>query len=384
MGFLLVAFFIIFIAVIQFALHIGTEEKKKLIAMAAIFGVISCIYQFYLADLPVPSITPYGQILSSDQEEIKIDNSGFCPIYYSLDSNVDPRDGQKYTGPILRSEFPELPFTMAARSIIHIGPFHRESERAVQAFRAPSPADGYTEGATPDESTPSEEENTSTDSKTVSGQKTLNYDSLPDGIAAGWGDDGGGRKSYTINEINSGVLGNQIIFNTISDSVMGNEKNFVGARVNNGINAGEDNVWEGNLIEVKEGETYYIRMYCHNNSPLGYDAVAEDVSARFLIPSGTGRTIVVNGMIQSSNATPGVYWDSVVLTADQPFHLEYIPGSAQLENNGIAASGGIAICDRIAGGEWTQLGYNSLDGKIPGCYQYALYLTIQVTPVFES
>ena len=371
-------------AVFQSILQIKGEEKKKLIVEAVIFGVLWGIYESYSTTLPMPSITPYGQILSPDQEEIKIDNSDFSPIYYSLDSNVDPRDGQKYTSPILKGEFPELPFTIAARSIIDFGPFHWESGRAEQSFRAPSPADGYTEGSISDEFTQVVDENTSTDNTTVSNQKTLSYDALPDGIAAGWGDDGGGRKSYTINEISSGVLGNQIIFNTISNSTIGNEKNFVGARVNDGISAGADNKWAGNLLEVKEGEIYYIRMYCHNNSLWGYDAVAENVSAQFLIPSGTGRTIVVNGMFQSTNATPGVYWDSVVLTADQPFHLEYIPGSAQLENNGIGANGGIALSDGIASGEWTQLGYSSLNGNIPGGYQYALYLTIQVTPIFEG
>lgn len=61
-------------------------------------------------------------------------------------------------------------------------------------------------------------------------------------VAYAWGDNGGGRESHTIEEINSGILGDSIIFNTISDSVIGNEKNFVGARENTGINAGPDNL----------------------------------------------------------------------------------------------------------------------------------------------
>lgn len=384
MKFIIAASIIILFIVIQVLFQIVSADKNKRIAVGIIFGALYLINDLYFFTLPVPSITPYGQVLSPNQEEITIENSNFSPIYYSLDSNVDPREGQRYIGPIPKSEFPELPFTIAARSILRFGPFYWESERTEQSFRAPGLADGRTEGDTPDESTPARDENANTGSTTVSSQKTLHDGAFPDGIVAGWGDDGGGRKSYTIREINDGALGDQIIFNTISDSVMGNEKNFVGARVNDGIDAGEDHIWQGNLIEVEEGKTYYIRMYCHNNSPWGYDAVAEDVSARFLIPSGTGRTIVVNGMFQSSNATPKTYWDSVVLTADQPFHLKYLPGSAQLENNGIGGNGGFALSDGIAAGEWTHLGYNVLDGKIPGCYQYDLVLTIQVTPVFES
>ena len=66
--------------------------------------------------------------------------------------------------------------------------------------------------------------------------------------AFAWGDDSeDGRASYTIEEINNGAIGatsisdgedyknspnypGQIIFNTISDSVIGDEKNFVGVR----------------------------------------------------------------------------------------------------------------------------------------------------------
>ena len=62
-----------------------------------------------------------------------------------------------------------------------------------------------------------------------------------------WGDNGGGRPSYTKEEINKGAIGATeisdgenykesdnypgiIVFNSISDSAIGNEKNFVGTR----------------------------------------------------------------------------------------------------------------------------------------------------------
>ena len=192
------------------------------------------------------------------------------------------------------------------------------------------------------------------------------------------------RDSYTLDEINAGVLGNHIVFNSISDSVIGSEKNFVGARVDTGVNEGKDNVWAGNLIEVEEGETYLIRLFCHNNNPLGYDAEAENVEACFVIPAETGKTIAINGMLQCSNASPSEYWDSVVMTSKRPFYLEYVAGSACMENNAIGSNGGVTLDDRIADGYWTPLGYTALDGKIPGCFQYAAYVTIKVKPVFES
>lgn len=227
----------------------------------------------------------------------------------------------------------------------------------------------------------------------VSDVKVESYDALPDGIASGWNDSDGGRESHSIEKINAGILGDRIIFNTITisdedkhkypEGTISHEKNFVAARVNNGSH-GSKNVWQGNLIEVREGEEYFIRIYCHNNNPNRYAAAAEDVEAFFHVPTETGRTVVVHGFFQSSNASPTWYSDGVVLTSDRFFHLEYIPGSALLENNGIGSSGGQILDDKIVNESWTKIGYSDLDGEIPGCYQYDSYLTIRVKPIFEE
>ena len=202
-------------------------------------------------------------------------------------------------------------------------------------------------------------------------------------IVDAWGDNGGGRASYTIDEINSGVLGDEIVFNSISDSVIGDEKNFVGAREDTGINAGAENVWDGNEINVTPGKTYLVRLYVHNNNPKGEEAVAEDVTTTFGVPDTTGKSVEVNGFIESSNAAPSEYWDYVRFVSDSNFHLEYVRGSALLENNGIGANGGIALSDDIIE-KGVKIGYDALDGKIPGCYQYASYVTIKVKAVADN
>ena len=178
-----------------------------------------------------------------------------------------------------------------------------------------------------------------------------------------WGDNSeDGRPSYTIDEINKGAIGatfesdgedyknsenypGQIIFNTISDSVIGNEKNYVGARestVPGGGGATKDTIWNANEIEVEDGKTYIIRMYVHNNNPNGWDAVAEDTKVSFNIPTVSSCAIEVDGYINSSNASPSEYVDDVIFISDQAFHLEYIYGSALLENNKVGL-GGIKI-----------------------------------------
>jgi conserved repeat domain len=223
-----------------------------------------------------------------------------------------------------------------------------------------------------------------------------------------WGDNGGGRLDYTIDEINNGAIGATeisdgenykesenypgiIVFNSISDSVIGHEKNFVGAREcfqradGTWIGATKDTIWNANEIEVTDGQTYIIRAFVHNNNPNGEDAVAENTKVAFSVPSQSATETKVTGYISSSNATPSEYWDSVVFKSDQAFHLEYIYGSAFLENNAIG-KGGLQLSDDVvtnASNGGTLIGYDKLDGRIPGCYQYDGYVTIKVKAVFD-
>lgn len=227
-----------------------------------------------------------------------------------------------------------------------------------------------------------------------------------------------GRPSYTFEEINNGAIGatyqsdgadyknspnypGQIIFNTISDSTIGNEKNFVGAREcvlkENGRCEGDPktNVWQGNNITVEDGKTYIIRLYVHNNNPNGEDAVAENTRVSFNIPNGASKQIQVNGFIRSSNATPSEYWDYVNFNSEVPFHLDYVYGSALLNNNttqdqavagGYPETAGWKLSDDIVKAKSVDgvlIGYEALDGRVPGCYQYDNYVTIRVKAVFD-
>ena len=165
---------------------------------------------------------------------------------------------------------------------------------------------------------------------------------------------------------------------------MGDEKNFVGAREYTGINTGENNIWEGNDIVVEDGKEYIIRIYVHNNNRDGYGGVAEDTRVSFSIPGESSKHVTVNGFITSSNATPSKYWDYVTFHGSSAFHLEYQSGSALLENNGIG-KGGLLLSDVVAdaasGG--SPIGFDSLDGRIPGCYTYDSFITIRVKAIFD-
>ncbi|MDE6995275.1 MAG: DUF11 domain-containing protein [Lachnospiraceae bacterium] len=204
---------------------------------------------------------------------------------------------------------------------------------------------------------------------------------------AGWGDNGGGRPSYTQEQIDAGVLADKIVFNSVSDGKIGSEKNFVGARLDADQNLGEENVWNGNKILAQNGGIYLIRAYIDNNSPLGYDNVSLNTKVAFNIPTESATSIAVHGFIFSDNASPNEYWDSVLFESDNSFHLEYIYGSALLSNDGIGANG-LTLSDEIvtkaASNNGTLIGYDALDGRIPGGEDYASYVTIKVMVVFDS
>lgn len=228
---------------------------------------------------------------------------------------------------------------------------------------------------------------------------TTEYETVAN-FPVGWSDDVGGRKVYTLDEVNHGAIDGKIIFNSISDSVIGHEFNFVGARKNNGENKGADNQWNGNEIIAEEGCTYLVRLYVHNNGRFSGEDIAEDVSIRFKITDTlnvTGNDVAMDGFNSSNgyygtavygyirvpDEEPSMYSDGVKFVSDRPFHLEYIPGTAFFENNGIGKNHGYRLDDNIIW-NFIPIGYNEMDGRIPADYQYASYSCITVIPVFDD
>ncbi len=193
---------------------------------------------------------------------------------------------------------------------------------------------------------------------------------VPQAAVNAWGDSGRGRTTYTNAQVNAGQLGDKIVFNSISDGVYGDEKNFVNARLKGDTNS----LWKANSINVEMGETYTIRLYVHNNSPKGYNGVAENVTAYVSLPTNVAKEQVIKGYIESSNATPNRYWDEVTLVGDQDFYLEYVEGSAKYTDG----TGVKSLPNEVISSTGARIGYGNLDGKIPGCYEYSGIVTVEV------
>ena len=177
---------------------------------------------------------------------------------------------------------------------------------------------------------------------------------------------GPSRPSFTIEK-----PADYITFNSITNNpvIGGDEKDFIGIR-----EVGSNAKWTNNM-KVQNGKEYYVRMYVHNNAASNLNLVAENVVAKLNVPTTTAKNVTVQGQISASNAKPNTVWDEATFSSDNDFNLAYVAGSALFENNGMGTT---KLPDSIVNNTGAKLGYDKLDGKIPGCFQYAGYVTVKV------
>ncbi|HJM04649.1 MAG TPA: DUF11 domain-containing protein [Candidatus Saccharimonadaceae bacterium] len=189
---------------------------------------------------------------------------------------------------------------------------------------------------------------------------------IPAAVLA-WGPD---RPTYTIEQ-----PADHVTFNSITNNPnYGDERNFVTIKDN--ANTGQGN-WKDE-ITVENNKEYTVRMYVHNNAAENLNLVAEDVTSRFNVPSYEAKRIQIDGFLSSSNATPGTVFDQAVFSSDKNFSLDYKEGSAKYINNVFTA--GTPLPDSVIGSGAT-LGYDEMNGEIPGCFKYTGYVVFTVKAV---
>lgn len=198
---------------------------------------------------------------------------------------------------------------------------------------------------------------------------------LTPALVHAWGDNINGRSTYTIAEINRGMLGNTVVLNSITDGKIGDERNFVSARP-----SGDGNTWHANKINVEDGKTYTVRLYVHNNNPKP-ENVAKGVKATFSLPTTVAKSHTIIGYLDATNASPNRYWDEVIMQSNQDFYLEFVRNSAKFTN---AKLGTVALPNEVITSSGAMLGYSALDGKIPGCFAYDGVVTIEVKAHYSA
>lgn len=187
-----------------------------------------------------------------------------------------------------------------------------------------------------------------------------------------WGPD---RPTYTIQK-----PADHVTFNSITNNpAHGDERNFMQVR-----EANASNTTYADKIGLSVGHEYVVYVYFHNNAASNLNesgkGIAKGAYVKAQIPAviskGSNGTKAV-GYVGASNATPREVWDDISFTNSTAgdIALRYVPGSATIHSKG--AVNGKTMSDSIIT-TGALLGYNTLDGVVPGCEQFAGYVTFRV------
>lgn len=187
-----------------------------------------------------------------------------------------------------------------------------------------------------------------------------------------WGPD---RPTYTVEH-----PADHITFNSITNNPnVGDERNFVVVKDAANQNSGG---WQDD-INVQPGKEYLVRIYAHNNAASSLNLTAVNTRVSASVPTTTGKKVPISGFVSADNASPQQVWDDISLNSTQDFNVAYVAGSARIYNNGYASGGnGQALPDSIVTAAGAPIGYNGPNGRVPGCFQYANYITFKVKPQF--
>ncbi|MFZ1258467.1 MAG: hypothetical protein WAQ25_03280 [Candidatus Saccharimonas sp.] len=189
-----------------------------------------------------------------------------------------------------------------------------------------------------------------------------------------------------------------VTFNSITDNPKhGDERNFVQIRNYT------DNTTFGENVSLVPGKEYEVYVYYHNNASTNfndaahnYAGVATGAYMRTTMPAtvAAGANAQVTGYVGATNAKHltaaganlgNQVWDEAYgkNNTNAEVALRYVPGSARITSAG--AVNGKTLPDSLYT-TGTALGYNALDGTLPGCMEYAGYVTYRFTvdqPNFE-
>ena len=186
---------------------------------------------------------------------------------------------------------------------------------------------------------------------------------------------GPSRDPYTIEE-----PADHVVFNSITNNpAIGDERNFVQIR-----DADSGNETYSDSISLEAGHEYVVFIYFHNNASSSLNAdgtgIATGAYVKAAIPAvvtnGSTSTTGV-GYVGAANADPSEVWDNITFsnTTGADISLRYVTGSAIIHSNG-AVNGSVLSDSIITTG--AAIGYDSLNGVVPGCNEYAGYVTFRI------
>ncbi len=172
-----------------------------------------------------------------------------------------------------------------------------------------------------------------------------------------------------------------VTFNSITDNPSyGDEQNFLSVKESTASNSSYTDT-----ISVKPGKQYTVMVFYHNNASATYNAdgsgIAHGAFARVEIPaivSKDNKPVGAESYVGASNANPQQVYDEVFFKngTGNDIALRYVPGSTVIHSKG--AVNNKVMPDTILSSSGVKLGYDSLNGDLPGCNEYAGYITFNV------
>lgn len=171
-----------------------------------------------------------------------------------------------------------------------------------------------------------------------------------------------------------------VTFNSITNNpAQGDERDFVQIK-----DSAASNSTYSDKTALQPGHTYDVYVYYHNDASStlndaahNYEGIARNAYMKVEMPStvSAGQPAAFQATVGASNAKPTSVWSNATGTAAGTYALSYVPNSAVVHSNG--AVNGSKMPDSLYT-TGAPLGYDKLDGNLPGCLQYSGYVIYQV------
>ena len=208
--------------------------------------------------------------------------------------------------------------------------------------------------------------------------------------ASAWGPT---RQTFTMND-----PADYVTFNSITDDPSwGDERGFTLIKDVTGQANDANAASSGNFQEVataEDGHTYMVKVFVHNNAAANLNLVAKNTRLMAYLPTASGDSAMIQAMLAADNCgantagatgSPCVFWDEAYIKSDDEndtFKVSLVDGSLRYYNNIRGATNDESFTfdndEDLLTDKGVQVGYEQMDGNVPGCFQYSGYFTFLV------
>ncbi len=150
------------------------------------------------------------------------------------------------------------------------------------------------------------------------------------------------------------------------------------------------------MATAVNNHVYMVKMLVHNSSADRLKLISNNTRAMISMPTASNTdSAMIQGIVASDNCNADnsgnkgstcAVWDEAYLRADgKSFKVAYIAGSGRYYNSvRDFKTNGFTLPDSIASKDGAQLGYQAMDGKLQGCFQYSGYVTFLIKVTEEQ